>query len=209
MQQQPFNTVAPQRFKRKEGYDSRLAQGSDFDGDAWQDTFANRLRWVVVGTDPNSSPEQILVIKPTCKHCGSDEVILDGNARWDLHLQDWHLEGTHDGDAYCCQCCDDCHLVDVATPAGSQPITANVLTRAEVMAIFDRTGDTLSFSDVTQALAARRDAYDLAAVQAAQKGSSEGDLEVDENALTSRANDDEGCYVMAWAWVPAPESSED
>lgn len=204
MQQQPKATTPP-RFVRVAGNPrSRVANGSDFDGDAWRDNLTRRQCWVAVDADPNVNPEAILVITPTCKHCGSDEVILDGNARWDLHLQDWYLDDTHD-DAYCCQCADECRIVDVAKPVGPSTVKANTLTRAEVMAIFERTGDTLTFSDVTQALAAKRDAYDLAAVQAAQEASREGDLEVDENALTSRSDDSEGCYVMAWTWVPAPD----
>lgn len=202
--QQQQKTAAPQRFERITRHDSRVAQGRDYDGDAWQDTLTQQLRWVVPGADPNVAPEAILVITPTCRHCGSDEVTLDGNARWDVHMQDWRLDAVFD-DAYCGQCGEERDTIDVAKPVGPSTVKANTLTRAEVMAIFERTGDTLSFSDVVQALASKRDTYDLTAVQAAQEGSREGDLEVDENALTSRSDDSEGCYVMAWTWVPAPD----
>lgn len=63
----------------------------------------------------------------------------------------------------------------------------------------------LTFSECITAFASLRDETDLAFVSAAQDQAEEGELEVDDTAITSRADDDEGCYVMAWVWVPADE----
>lgn len=76
------------------------------------------------------------------------------------------------------------------------------LSPAEVFDILcERRG--LGLADVTVALAAKRDAYDLAAVKVAKENhEDEGEVEIDDNALTSRDDDESGCYVMAWVWAP-------
>lgn len=61
----------------------------------------------------------------------------------------------------------------------------------------------LSFGDAMNTFAAKRDAIDLAFVKEAKKQASEGSLEVDENAATSRSDDTSGAYVQAWIWVRA------
>lgn len=63
----------------------------------------------------------------------------------------------------------------------------------------------LSFGDAMNAFAAKRDAIDLAFVEAAKKQVQEGTLEVDENAATSRSDDTSGAYVQAWIWVEATQ----
>ena len=41
--------------------------------------------------------------KPTCCHCGSENVLVDAHAEWDVGRQDWVLFTTSDD--YYCQCC--------------------------------------------------------------------------------------------------------
>jgi len=85
-------------------------------------------------------------------------------------------------------------------------MSTNSLTRREVDALIEENGGELSLSAVVAAMAAKRDEYDLAAVDIADREHGcEGELEIDDNALTSRDDDDEGCYVMAWVWVPKPD----
>ena len=42
--------------------------------------------------------------KPTCCHCGSDNVLVDAYAEWDADKQEWVLLTTFD-DYYCQDCC--------------------------------------------------------------------------------------------------------
>lgn len=59
-----------------------------------------------------------------------------------------------------------------------------------------------TFADTVDRLSQNRDEYDLAAVEAAQERYQEdGAIEIDDNALTSRGDDADGCYVLAWVWV--------
>ena len=53
------------------------------------------------------------------------------------------------------------------------------------------------------------DEVDKAFRAAAQKlvAGDEGSVEVDDEALVSRADDEDGAYVEAWIWVEAPEES--
>lgn len=61
----------------------------------------------------------------------------------------------------------------------------------------------LTFADCMAYFARERDEVDLAFVAAAQDKAREGEIEVDDTAMTSRGDDEEGCYVQAWMWVPA------
>lgn len=73
--------------------------------------------------------------------------------------------------------------------------------RAELDQLIDA---GLEFSTALNAFAARRDGVDLAFVQKARKDLVvEGAIEVDENAITSRGDDEEGTYCLAWVWVRA------
>lgn len=72
-----------------------------------------------------------------------------------------------------------------------------------------------ALADITTSYAALREAFsqitqaDGAMVEAAQARHADGsddEIEVDDGALTSCA--DEGTWVMAWVWVPAPEDDE-
>ncbi|TAN03084.1 MAG: hypothetical protein EPN36_13880 [Rhodanobacteraceae bacterium] len=84
------------------------------------------------------------------------------------------------------------------------------LTPVEVFELLRQKGG-VTLSDFVAALARKRDEYDLAAVKAAAEEcvNMEGDLEIDDNALTSRSEDAEGCYVMAWKWVGGDEMDLD
>lgn len=60
----------------------------------------------------------------------------------------------------------------------------------------------LSFSDCVAAFAGKRDAFDLAAVEAAKTdGRLNDDLEIDDEPMTSRGDDASGCFVMSWLYV--------
>ena len=52
--------------------------------------------------DPEPEPPSAAV-KPICSRCGSDDIISDARARWDVERQDWDLAGTQD-----CKTCGDC-----------------------------------------------------------------------------------------------------
>ena len=51
------------------------------------------------------------------------------------------------------------------------------------------------------AMAAEADDYDRAAIAAARERATD-ELEVDDVTITSRGDDSEGCFVLAWMWVP-------
>jgi hypothetical protein len=59
----------------------------------------------------------------------------------------------------------------------------------------------LEFGEALNAFSERNDEFDEAAIQAAHDHAREGEKEVDGNAITSRGDDEEGCYVLAWTWV--------
>lgn len=81
---------------------------------------------------------------------------------------------------------------------------SDTLSRAEVDALLAANNGSLSLAAFVKAMSAKRDDYDLRAIAYAREAfASEGELEIDENALTSRADDDDGCYVMAWRWASA------
>lgn len=42
-------------------------------------------------------------VRPVCSRCGSDSVVRDASARWDIDAQDWSISGVYD-----CTYCDDC-----------------------------------------------------------------------------------------------------
>lgn len=44
------------------------------------------------------------------------------------------------------------------------------------------------------------DAYDRAAIAAAQEAADD-ECEVDDVTITSRGDDEQGCFVLAWVWV--------
>ena len=42
--------------------------------------------------------------KPTCPHCGSDDVGAEATASWDVAEQKWVLTDIYDCDFYCRHC---------------------------------------------------------------------------------------------------------
>lgn len=42
--------------------------------------------------------------KPTCPHCGSDDILCDAIASWDMASQKWVLEDTYDSEYFCRAC---------------------------------------------------------------------------------------------------------
>lgn len=59
----------------------------------------------------------------------------------------------------------------------------------------------MPLSEILAIKAQNNDAYDQQAIEFAQSLSRPGELEVDEITITSRGNDSDGCYVLAWVWV--------
>lgn len=47
--------------------------------------------------------------KPVCNRCGSDAVLRDAYAEWDVEKQDWVLQNVFD-DAFCEDCEGECKL---------------------------------------------------------------------------------------------------
>lgn len=43
-------------------------------------------------------------IKMVCKECGSDDVLCDAYAVWDVDTQQWEVVNTFDKGAYCNEC---------------------------------------------------------------------------------------------------------
>ena len=69
--------------------------------------------------------------------------------------------------------------------------------------------ETISFSDIIGIFSKRRDEIDLAFVKEARRQvSCEGLVEVDDNAMTSRDDDESGSYVAAWVWIATSDSDE-
>lgn len=64
--------------------------------------------------------------KPVCACCGSDDVVLDATAAWDIDAQEWVLNSTFD-DAYCNTCeTEDCKLNWPEVPEGNQDGSSNL-----------------------------------------------------------------------------------
>lgn len=48
-------------------------------------------------------------VKMVCKTCGSDRVLRDAYAEWDVNLQEWCIKITFDG-AFCESCEGECKI---------------------------------------------------------------------------------------------------
>ena len=48
-----------------------------------------------------------MTIKIVCEECGSDQIVVDANAEWDISLQEWVTTGVLD-EAHCFKCDDSC-----------------------------------------------------------------------------------------------------
>lgn len=46
-----------------------------------------------------------------CDECGSDRVLIDANAVWNVEKQEWVLVGLEDHDDYCMDCEDQASLI--------------------------------------------------------------------------------------------------
>lgn len=49
-------------------------------------------------------------IKMVCYRCGSDDVIADAYATWNVKEQRWELESTYDKGSYCNSCNDETRI---------------------------------------------------------------------------------------------------
>lgn len=71
----------------------------------------------------------------------------------------------------------------------------------------ERHGDKVPFGALVGYFAQRNDDYDKAAIaQARESLHSDGSFEFDDATITSRGEDESGCYVLAWAWVDATDT---
>lgn len=50
-------------------------------------------------------------IRMVCATCGSDDVLADAWASWDINSQQWELSQTFD-EKYCNNCEDSCKLIE-------------------------------------------------------------------------------------------------
>ena len=53
-----------------------------------------------------------MTIKIVCEECGSDQIVVDANAEWDISLQEWVTTGVLD-EAHCFKCDDSCSTIEV------------------------------------------------------------------------------------------------
>jgi len=51
-------------------------------------------------------------VKKVCSVCGSDDVLVDAYAKWDVDIQHWVLDGAFAEDVYCAQCDEKTGLKD-------------------------------------------------------------------------------------------------
>ena len=52
-------------------------------------------------------------IKKVCSTCGSENVLADAYAQWNVEKQDWELANVFDKNSYCGGKCDgECNIVD-------------------------------------------------------------------------------------------------
>jgi hypothetical protein len=49
-------------------------------------------------------------IKMVCKYCGSEDVLADAYAKWDVEARAWEVTDTFDKGAYCNKCDDETRL---------------------------------------------------------------------------------------------------
>lgn len=81
-------------------------------------------------------------------------------------------------------------------PSGVAVVHSSLIEKAEAaLKAFDKTG-----------LEATREM--LTIERARELHASEGELEIDDDAVVSRG-DDHGAYVSAWVWVPDPDPDTD
>lgn len=52
-------------------------------------------------------------VKMVCERCGSQEVVADAYAVWDVESQSWELQSTFDKGSYCSNCDGECRIKSV------------------------------------------------------------------------------------------------
>lgn len=45
-----------------------------------------------------------------CADCGSEEVVKDAYASWNIETQEWEVASTHDKGSYCSICDDEVYI---------------------------------------------------------------------------------------------------
>jgi predicted RNA-binding Zn-ribbon protein involved in translation (DUF1610 family) len=53
--------------------------------------------------DPDAPPPGASAVIPRCRHCGSEDIVRDASARWDVATRSWYLSETYD-----CHSCTRC-----------------------------------------------------------------------------------------------------
>lgn len=53
--------------------------------------------------------------KPVCRKCGSDDVLADAYAAWNVERQEWQLQTTFDKGSVCNACSGECRIKWVNT----------------------------------------------------------------------------------------------
>lgn len=52
-----------------------------------------------------------------CKKCGTDHIVFDANAVWDVEKQEMVLDDTYNThECFCCECDDVAHVVEKEVP---------------------------------------------------------------------------------------------
>jgi hypothetical protein len=53
-------------------------------------------------------------VKMVCEICGSDDVLADAYAEWNVETQEWELQNTFDKGSWCNACDGECRIIDEA-----------------------------------------------------------------------------------------------
>jgi len=51
-----------------------------------------------------------------CEHCGSNDVLVDAYAEWNVDTQQWEIHSTFNKGSYCRECDGECRLTEKVLP---------------------------------------------------------------------------------------------
>lgn len=63
--------------------------------------------------------------KMVCSYCGSENVLSDAYAKWNVENQEWELDNTFDKGAFCEDCDGECRIVEKEIVDGNTLIPIN------------------------------------------------------------------------------------
>lgn len=49
-------------------------------------------------------------VKMVCRECGSEDVLADAYAEWNVELQQWEVQNVFDKGSFCQQCDGECRI---------------------------------------------------------------------------------------------------